>query len=311
MNEMESNGPLVSVVVPNYNYGHYLDERLESILNQTYGNLEVIILDDCSTDNSRAVIEKYRSHEKVSKIIYNEANSGSPFKQWQRGIEEGKGDIIWIAESDDFCSPDFLETLVSSYVTNQSVLAFCHSTIVDANGRKLYDNHQMRTVHADFSMDGKNFIKDYLAFSNEVQNASCAIFSKKAALEIDRSYMDFKGAGDWLFWLKLSECGGVSFVTDELNCYRLHTNTTSRVVKSGVEFHEVKSIYEWLLAKSYLSPSAFASCRKRNLLQIYSYKEIPEDIKTELFDAWKVTPWYKAYIQFVSMLYTVKSWVRV
>jgi len=107
------NKPFVSVIIPNYCHSRYLDERLTSVLNQTYPYFEIIILDDCSPDNgaSKAVIEKYRENPHVSHIIYNEVNSGSPFKQWQKGFDLAKGDYIWIAESDDSCDCRLLEVL--------------------------------------------------------------------------------------------------------------------------------------------------------------------------------------------------------
>ena len=152
---------------------------MDCILHQSYQNYEVIILDDHSSDDSLVVIERYKSHPKVSKVIINEVNSGSPFKQWERGINESSGEIIWIAESDDLCSTEFLDILVPQYVANGAVLAFCHSKLIDERGQVFRINHQMRTVDHDIFLDGKQFVKDYLCFSNEVQNASCAIFSKK------------------------------------------------------------------------------------------------------------------------------------
>ena len=98
--------PLVSVIVPNYNHAPFLDERINSILNQSYDNYELIIMDDMSTDNSVDVINKYKDHEHVSQIIINEKNSGSPFKQWNKGFAKAKGELIWIAESDDACEHD-------------------------------------------------------------------------------------------------------------------------------------------------------------------------------------------------------------
>ena len=92
-----SNQPLVSVIIPNYNHARFLDERIKSVLGQTYQNIEVIILDDCSTDNSREVIEKYRSNPKVTKIVYNEKNTGKPFQQWNKGMELAAGNIIWLS----------------------------------------------------------------------------------------------------------------------------------------------------------------------------------------------------------------------
>lgn len=80
-----SGQPLVSVIIPNYNHARYLPERMESILGQTYKNIEVIILDDCSTDNSRNVIEQYKGFPQVSQVVYNKENSGRVFRQWKKG----------------------------------------------------------------------------------------------------------------------------------------------------------------------------------------------------------------------------------
>ena len=79
--------PFFSVIIPNYNHSAYLDERIQSILNQSFQDFEIIILDDCSTDNSIEIIEKYRNEPKVSHIILNSQNSGSTFIQWNKGFE--------------------------------------------------------------------------------------------------------------------------------------------------------------------------------------------------------------------------------
>lgn len=71
----------VSVIVPNYNYACYLPERIASILNQTYSDFELILLDDASTDNSVSVLEEYRNNSHVSHIVVNEQNTGIPFQQ--------------------------------------------------------------------------------------------------------------------------------------------------------------------------------------------------------------------------------------
>ena len=105
--------PTVSVIVPNYNHAPYLQERFDSIFNQTFQDFEVIILDDCSSDNSKEIIEEYRNRPQVSHIVHNEKNSGYPFKQWAKGFGLAKGEYIWIAESDDWAELNFLENLVS------------------------------------------------------------------------------------------------------------------------------------------------------------------------------------------------------
>ena len=94
--------PLVTVIIPNYNHAKYLRQRIDTVLNQTYTSFEVIILDDCSTDNSKDIILSYKDNPHISNIVLNSENSGSTFKQWNKGFELAKGDYIWIAESDDY-----------------------------------------------------------------------------------------------------------------------------------------------------------------------------------------------------------------
>jgi glycosyltransferase involved in cell wall biosynthesis len=101
----------ISIIVPNFNHASFLKERPDSVFNQTYQDFEVILLDDCSTDNSLEVLQEYANHPKVAHFVINEQNTGSTFKQWKKGIELAKGEWIWIAESDDWCEPSLLQEL--------------------------------------------------------------------------------------------------------------------------------------------------------------------------------------------------------
>src|SRR5438034_11203510 len=86
----------VSVIIPNYNHARYLRKRIESVLTQTYQDFEVILLDDCSTDESRSIIGEYRIDPRV-RIELNEQNSGNTFKQWNKGVGLARGTYVWIA----------------------------------------------------------------------------------------------------------------------------------------------------------------------------------------------------------------------
>ena len=101
----------VSVIVPNYNHARYLRKRIDSILWQAYQDFELLLLDDCSTDSSREILTTYANNPKV-RLEYNAQNSGSVFKQWNKGVRLTGGRYIWIAESDDFSDPEFLARLV-------------------------------------------------------------------------------------------------------------------------------------------------------------------------------------------------------
>ena len=211
---MTENSPLVSVIIPNYNHADFLEERIQSVLNQTYTHYEIIILDDKSTDKSLDVINKYKDNTKVSEIIVNETNSGSPFKQWYKGFYHAKGDIIWLAESDDTCEPEFLEKLVPVFLKNRCVFAFSRSRYIDETGKEL--GLTQKNCKYSGTWSGEKCIFKYLSARCFVVNASSAIFSKTAALEVSDQFVSFKSSGDWLFWIEMAEKGTVSFVSDAL-----------------------------------------------------------------------------------------------
>ena len=88
--------PKVSVIIPNYNHAQFLEQRIQSVLDQTYQDFEIIYLDDASTDNSNEVFAKFANNSRI-RAIYNQTNSGSPFKQWNKGIRLAQGEYVWIA----------------------------------------------------------------------------------------------------------------------------------------------------------------------------------------------------------------------
>jgi glycosyltransferase involved in cell wall biosynthesis len=238
--------PLISVIVPNYNHGSFLHKRLDSILNQTYKNFELIILDDASTDNSKDIIAKYKSRKQISHIIFNEHNSGSTFKQWDLGINKAKGDYIWIAESDDYCESVFLEDLISNLTEDEdTVLAYCQSIFVDENDRVL-SNSSAEYIYQTLS--GKDFIKKHLLYYNSVYNASMCIWKKSCYENMSKEFLNYKYCGDWIFWNELVTQGKVFISGKSHNFYRRHAETASYYsYKSG------NSNKEELLAINYLS----------------------------------------------------------
>lgn len=239
--------PLVSVIIPNYCHANYLEQRITSVLNQTYQNFEVIILDDCSPDNgaSKSIIEKYRKDPKVSHIVYNEKNSGSTFLQWRKGFSLAKGELCWIAESDDFCEPRLLEELVTAYINGKDiVIAYSPVVYTDECGRVL--GCYSRTGRTQF-VKSKDFIVKYLTPDNCIQNASCAIFLREAALSIDPDYIKHGGISDWWFWFEIAELGNVAIVNKQLSFFRRHDNTvTLNSIKDGSNLVQEKYLLEFI-----------------------------------------------------------------
>ena len=237
----------VSVIIPNYNHGPYLEQRIESVLYQTYGDFEVIILDDCSTDYSRDVIELYQGHEKVSHIVYNEVNSGSPFAQWKKGFELAKFDWIWIAESDDSCELNFLE-LLAGQIHEGISLVTCRTEKIDENGELLQpgyflaDDVKPGRWHSDFENEGIDEINLALKYRCTLPNASAVIFHKSLAKFVDDS-LGFKAAGDWFFWVNCLSKTKFRYIAEPLCYHRFHEQTTRG--KKSVD-QEKNRMYEFL-----------------------------------------------------------------
>lgn len=237
--------PEVSVILPNYNHAPFLKQRIESILNQTFQDFELIILDDCSNDGSKDIIESYRSNFRVTHIEYNLQNSGSTFLQWEKGIALAKGRFTWIAESDDWCENIFLEELVPQMIEDSEiVISYCQSICVDNNFSILGVGGNNKLFE---TMDGKKFVTTHMIGSNAVYNASMAVFRKSAALGISREYKKFRYCGDWLFWTELAETGKVFMNGKCLNYFRKHGNDVSgKAAKEGLLFIEGKKIFDYI-----------------------------------------------------------------
>ena len=226
---------LVSVIIPNYNHAPFLKQRIDSVLNQSYQSFEVILLDDASTDNSWEILQSYESHEKVSHCLRNERNSGSPFIQWQKGIELAKGEWIWIAESDDLAELEFLTKILNFHNNANEVcgLLYTQSFDVDESGKiianRLYwtQNFEPNIWEKNWIMSGQKFLLNYLNKKNVIPNASAVVFKKSLCSKVDWNQITkMNMCGDWLFWAEITSDTSVGFVTEPLNYFRIHKNVS-------------------------------------------------------------------------------------
>lgn len=239
--------PTVSVIIPNYNHAPYLKERIDSVLNQTYQDFEVIILDDCSPDNSVEVIEQYRSNPHVSHILINEQNTRNTFIQWERGISMAKGRYIWIAESDDVAELQLLETLIGQLEQHPDAsVAFCHSRLIDADGALLSEQNTKNPAQpGQITIDDSCTFLRHLLIFNYIYNASMAVFRRDVYDRANPDYKQFRYCGDWHFWASVCAAGRVIEVYDMLSRFRQHQRKVTEDSKKDV-FHvwndEMKTI---------------------------------------------------------------------
>lgn len=237
--------PKVSVIIPNYNHARFLEERIRSVLEQTYQDFEVIYLDDASTDNSNEVFMQFAGDPRI-RAVYNETNSGSTFKQWNKGMHKAEGEYVWIAESDDSADKRFLEVLVDTLDKHPKVgIAYCQSWRIDKDGVVLGSMEgwtadlDATRWRGDFIEEGKEECRRYLIHRNTIPNASATLLRKTVYEQVGGASESLRLCEDWLLWAKMLLVSDIAFVAEPLNYFRTHTNTVrSSFSRRGVDIEE-------------------------------------------------------------------------
>lgn len=298
--------PTVSVIVPNYNHAPYLRQRIESILDQTYQDFELILIDDASTDRSDEIMESYRSDPHVSHIVYNESNSGSAFRQWDKGIEMAQGEWVWIAESDDYAEPTFLERLMNevSKIPN-CVLAYAATWWVDESGNQMWNNSNGNAV---IIHNGNDFIRKKMAVCNSIANVSESIFRRNCYHPTEAyRYEHMRLCGDWFFYVLLAEQDQVVELEEPLNYYRQHSsNISSEAEQRGLTFLEGAEVLEYMIDHCRLNTKDYAKGWGKLWAKYERQYKFTTEVKRQVCKRMSSFP----AIKFWHTLYTLKQWPK-
>jgi len=245
----------ISVIIPNYNYEVFLEERITSIINQTLSPSEIIFLDDNSTDGSLKLAEELLSQQDIPyKIVKNKTNMGT-YHQWLKGIYSSNYEYIWIAEADDSSDINFLSNLLSSAQNNDGVnIYYSQSRVIDENGEilkeaNLYHTNDLSVDHwcSSFVEEGCVEIENHLMYRNTIPNVSACVFKtdelKRVAFELSK----YRYCGDWYLYCRLLESGKVSYNKESLNYFRRHGKSVTRTnSKSSDYMNEILSIQNYI-----------------------------------------------------------------
>lgn len=250
--------PTVSVAVPNYNYARCLSERLYTIFDQNHPVEEVIVLDDCSSDDSISVIVKLADQrQRDLTLVINEQNSGSVFAQWAKAAEMAKGEFLWIAEADDLSEPTFISSLLALMSGDPDIaFGFTDSKSIDADGAHLYASYkpyyatiEPGALSRTEVFDGGDFVARYLGVRNTILNVSSVLWRREAllrALNACRERLkEFRMAGDWLLYLEALEMPGakIAYIADPLNVHRRHAASVTHSLKAQRHIEEIGTIH--------------------------------------------------------------------
>ena len=286
--------PKVSVIVPNYNHSQFLRQRLDSIYSQTHLNIEVLLLDDCSSDSSREILDEFAlKHSNITTTIYNETNSGGVFRQWSKGIKAASGDLVWIAESDDYCDDNFLAVLVKTFTDESVLLAYAKTVFVDRDQNPLPDGFRYQLLDLpcndrwldSYVATAHQEVNLALGIKNTIPNASGVVFRRPAGMALleDPDWLSMRVAGDWVFYLNLI-CGGkIAFCESTNNYFRRYQGSTAEVAYSQEYFYREVGKASSTIARLFDVPVSIHEKSRDGFLRLFHHHVQQSE---ERFEEW-------------------------
>lgn len=228
--------PLVTIITPAYNRADLIEETIKSILDQKYPNLEYIIIDDGSTDNTLAVIKKYK--DKVT--ILSQKNMGET-KTVNKGLSLAKGEIVAVINSDDPLLPGAIQEMVAYLEKHTDVLAvYPDWRMIDGQ------SHIIQEVHP-VDYDYVRMLAEHYCIPGP------GTFFRKKAIEITggRS-LQFRYIADFAFWLKLGMYGKLAHIPKTLATFRVHAGSQGIYAKGEQMAQEHTRLVSWVYAHKHL-----------------------------------------------------------
>jgi glycosyltransferase involved in cell wall biosynthesis len=244
----------VSVCIPTYNYGNYIAETIESVLAQNFSDFELLIIDDCSKDQTADVVESYARKDPRVRFIVNKVNLGM-VENWNSCIAEARGEYIKFVFGDDLlASPDAVGRMVFLLDNDNSVSLVC-------SARNLIDeSSKVKKIESHFDtgiIEGTDVINRCLASQgNLIGEPSVVMFRKNQA---GRGFnTNYKQIVDLEMWFHLLQQGSFAYINEPLCSFRQHGQQQTRV--NAENFHLLKDVYFLqgdYLNKSYVTLSGF------------------------------------------------------
>lgn len=253
----------ISIITPTYNSQNFIKETVNSVINQTYKNWELIVIDDASNDNTIKIVNQFIKTNPNICLLQNKQNSGAAITR-NRGIEAAKGDLIAFLDADDLWKPEKLEKQVAFMSANDCDVCFSSYDLMNEDGIRL--NKQIKALSI---LTYKKLLR-----SNYIGNLT-GIYNAKSLGKITAP--NLRKRQDWLIWLEAVKKSGkpVLGIEESLAIYRVRESSISSnklnlvkynywVYKKGLGFSTIKSVYSLIV---FLFEHFFVKSKQKTNLQ--------------------------------------------
>ena len=247
--------PKISVCIPTYNYGRYLSEAIESVLNQSVTDFELLVVDDSSSDSTDNVMQKYAAQDSRVRYIRHEINQGM-VENWNFCLREAHGKYIKFLFGDDFfTSTQTLDKMLTAMESDESIsLVGASRIIVDKNS---IQTDLRRYGSKSFIENGLNVINMcLLCRQNLIGEPTAVMFKKSQSIRgFDTKY---KQIVDLEMWFYLLEQGKFAFLNEPLCAFRVHNEQqTAKNAKQNTLLVDTSHLYNCYLRKHYINLNWF------------------------------------------------------
>ena len=215
------NNPFVSVAMATYNGSAWLPVQLQSILSQSYPHLELVIVDDASTDGTRSLLEDYRKNDDRVKLFYNDKNEGYR-DAFYKALAQCKGEFILFSDQDDIWLPGKIQTLLNNI--GENLLVFSDSELIHENGVAM---HKKLSDTVNMLQPGAQAVNRGFVIGNCVWGHT---------ILFHRSLLDYTTAvkndhpHDWWFAVVSSNLNRIRYCPEILNHYRQHERNLTQAI---------------------------------------------------------------------------------
>lgn len=246
---------LVSIIMPCYNSSKYISQTIESVIAQSYTNWELLITDDCSTDNSRNIVEEFSKSDHRIRLLRLEKNSGAgPARN--NSIKEAKGRYIAFLDSDDLWKPEKLTKQLEFMKINKYQFVTCQTEVVDGENKLIGFSKRKKRVSYTSTL-----IVNYIGTSSVLYDTK----------DIGKFYMKpIRHSQDWVLWLDILKATKRAYCLNEpLSVYRSTSTSLSSKKSNYIKYHI--NIYQEVFGFSKLKSYLMMYCLS---LPSYLYKKI-------------------------------------
>lgn len=237
----EKNSPLVTIITPAYNAEAFIKETIASVLAQSVSDWEMIVIDDGSSDNTKAIVTAYTQVDERIRLVINERNMGVAQTRNQ-GLDLFRGEYVAFLDSDDYWEPQMLEKMVARAKETQADIVYCSYSLVDEDGKKVCN---------DFIVPQQTTFKESIVRSV----ITCSTVLITADLARKNRFPTDMYHEDIAMWFRILRDGGTAYgVTDVLAAYRQRAGS-----RSGDKL--ISAVRRWPIYRKHLNMSIFQSVK--------------------------------------------------